>query len=153
MLLALTAWIALLALPAGALAGPQAPPVAAAPCRVVRNRRRRQTRAGVAGALVTLRGPSEAASAPDQPAPDRSARNCASGCDAAADPDGRFVIAGLAPGEYTVSASVTGFSESVPSAITLARVGPACEATVEIPYSLQMRAESKAELPGHPRPR
>ena len=60
------------------------------------------------------------------------------------------MIAGLAPGEYTVSASVTGFSESVPLPITLARVGPACEATVEIPYSLQMRAESKADLPRAP---
>jgi len=143
MLLALTAWIALLAVPAGAAAFPQTPPPAR--CRVTGIVVDGQTHAGVSGAAVILRGP-----VVDLPAPDRSARNCASGCDAAADPDGRFVIADLAPGEYTVSASVTGFSESVPLAITLARGGPACEATVEIPYSLQMRAESKAELPRAP---
>ena len=49
-----------------------------------------------------------------------------------------------------MSASVSGFSESVPLPVMLARVGPACEATVEVPYSLQMRAESKADLPRAP---
>jgi hypothetical protein len=99
----------------------------------------------VAGALVTLRGSSDAAAAPDP-----AARSCPGGCDALADANGRFVIAGLAAGEYAVSASVTGFSESVPSPVTLARAGSACEAAVELPYSLQMRAESKAELPRAP---
>jgi Carboxypeptidase regulatory-like domain/TonB-dependent Receptor Plug Domain len=145
MRLAFTAWIALVAVPAGALAGRQEPPATAAPCRVTGTVVDGQTRAGVSGAAVIFRGPAAA-----RPAPDQSARHCVSGCDAVADSDGRFVIEGLAPGEYAVSASVTGFSESMPLPITLARVGPACEATVEIPYSLQMRAESKAELPRAP---
>jgi hypothetical protein len=124
---------------------PQSPAVPVAPCRVAGIVVDGQTGAGISGAAVNLRGPVE-----NLPGPDPSARNCASGCNAAADLDGRFAIDSLAPGEYTVSASVTGFSESVPLPITLARVGAACEATVEIPYSLQMRAESKAELPRAP---
>ena len=139
MLLTLAAWIAL----AGALPPPQLPPPAAPPCRVAGSVIDIQTRAGVSGATVTLRGPAGAA-----PALTKSVRACGDGCVTAAGPDGRFVFDGLVPGAYSVSAAVTGFSESVPVPLTLA--GPACEAVVEIPYRLQMRAESKADIPRAP---
>jgi hypothetical protein len=151
MMLALTVWSSLMGVPAQAAQAPQSPSAAAyadglntlVPCRLTGTVVDSQTRAGVSGATVTLRGPTDAPSPSDQ-----TARNCAGGCETAAGPDGRFTFDGLAPGAYTVSASAAGFSESAPVPITLA--GPACEAAVEIPYRLQMRAESKADLPATP---
>jgi hypothetical protein len=143
---ALAAWIALASasLPAQAGQDPQALPVtAAAPCRLAGAVVDQQTRAGVSGAAVTLRGPAAAPAAAGE-----AGLRCAKGCDTAADPDGRFAFGGLAPGAYSVTASVAGFSESAPAPVTLA--GPACEAAVEIVYRLQMRAESKADIPKAP---
>ena len=141
MLLSLTALIALASVPAAAQA-PQTP-AAPAPCRVSGIVVDSQTRAGVAGAAVTLRG---AAGAPA--ATDPSARNCAGGCEVSADPDGRFTFGSLVPGTYAVVAAAAGFSESAPVPVTL--TSPACEASVEIVYRFQMRAESTADVPAPP---
>ena len=46
----------------------------------------------------------------------RRDRPCADRCETTADGDGRFEFAGLAPGAYTLAASVPGFTESAPSA-------------------------------------
>jgi Carboxypeptidase regulatory-like domain/TonB-dependent Receptor Plug Domain len=143
MLLASAAWIVLAgALPAQAAQSPSAP---GAPCRVTGTVVDGQTRAGVAGAQVTLRGPADAASAIDAPL-----RGCAGGCEAGADPDGRFTFDGLPPGAYTIVASVSGFSDSAPVQVMLARAGQVCAATTEIPFRFQLRAESRAELPRAP---
>jgi hypothetical protein len=142
MLLALTVWISMMSAPAQAAQAPQ-PPAITGPCRVAGIVIDSQSRAGVSGAIVTLRGPAEA-----PPPPDRPARDCTSGCETSAGGDGRFAFEGLVSGAYGVSASVAGFSESAPLPVTLA--GPACEAAVEVPYRFQMRAESKADIPRTP---
>ena len=103
-----------------------------------------QRQAGVAGAAVVVRGPAEA------PPSGATGRSCERGCDTTADPDGRFVIEGLAPGRYAAIASVAGFAESAASAFELAIMGGSCEAAVRVPYSFQMRAESRAEAPRPP---
>jgi hypothetical protein len=139
-LFTLTAWIAL-----GSLLPPQTPAVSTAPCRVTGIVIDGQTRAGVAGAVVTLRGPAGPPPATDQPA-----RNCSDGCQAAADPDGRFAFDALASGAYSLVASVPGFSDSAPVPVALSAAGGACEATVDVPYSFQMRTESRAEIPREP---
>ena len=138
-------WVSLLALPAGAAAPPQSPSAATGPCRVYGAVVDSQSRAGVSGAAVILRGPAGGGSGPDQ-----SARSCSGGCETAADADGRFAFEGLAPGPYTVAASVAGFSESAPAPVTLALAGTACASIVEIPFRFQIRAESKAEIPRAP---
>ena len=145
MRIASAAGVLLLAVPAVAVAATQSPPPASAPCRLSGIVVDSQTRAGVSGAAVILRGPSGTS-----PVMEQSARDCARGCETSAGPDGRFVFDGLAPGAYTVAASTAGFSESAPAAVTLALAGQACGATAEVPYRLQMRAESKAEIPKAP---
>jgi hypothetical protein len=99
-----------------------------------------QTRAGVSGASVTVRGAGGGKSIEGSREP-----ACADGCEATADGDGRFAFSSLAPGAYTVAASVPGFSESSPVAVTLAL--PSCAAAVEIPYRLQMQAQARADMP------
>ena len=138
-------WVSLMALPAGAAAPPQSPSAATGPCRVYGAVVDSQSRAGVSGAAVILRGPAGGGSGPDQ-----FARSCSGGCETAADADGRFAFEGLAPGPYIVAASVAGFSESAPAPVTLALAGTACASIVEIPFRFQIRAESKAEIPGAP---
>jgi hypothetical protein len=121
-------------------------PAAVPSCRVSGTVVDEQTRAGVSGALVTLRGPAPGSVAtPPTPATGQEIRSCAGGCETTAGVDGRFAFANLAPGTYTVAASVAGFSESSPLAVTPG--GAACDATVEIMYRLHMRAESKADIP------
>ncbi len=129
----------------------QAPSAAAQPCRVTGTVIDEQTRAGVSGALVTLRGPAPApgsVATPSVPATRQEMRPCAAGCETTAGADGRFVFTDLAPGLYSLVASVAGFSESAPSALTLG--GAACEATVDILFRLQIRTESRAALPRPP---
>jgi len=116
----------------------QASAAAAPSCRVSGTVVDEQTRAGVSGALVTLRGPAPV------PAPGP----CAGGCGTTAGADGRFAFTNLSPGAYTVAASVAGFSESSPLPVTPG--GAACEATVEIIFRLQMRTESRADIPRPP---
>jgi hypothetical protein len=148
MLLAMTAWLSLLTVPAQAA---QAPSAAAQPCRVTGTVVDEQTRAGVSGALVTLRGPAPAPGSvapPSAPATGQDMRPCAAGCETTAGVDGRFTFVNLSHGTYTVAASVAGFSESPPLNVTPG--GAPCEATVEITYRLQMRAESRADIPRPP---
>jgi hypothetical protein len=146
MLLAMTAWILLLTVPAQA---GQAPSADTPPCRVTGTVVDEQTRAGVSGALVTLRSPAPGSVAPPSaPATGQDMRPCAAGCETTAGVDGRFIFLNLAPGAYTVAASVAGFSESSPLNVTPG--GAPCEAAVEITYRLQMRAESRADIPRPP---
>jgi len=135
-LLAWTTWIALAALM------PQTPAAPAMTCRLTGTVVDGHTRAGVAGAALGLRGPAGA-----ELSPDRSGRTCTDGCETAADPDGRFVFEGLAPGAYRVLASVPGFSDSPPVQVALVFAGQACAATIDIPFRFQMRAESTADVP------
>jgi len=102
MLLSLTAWIVLAGAPVQGAQAPRFAEAAAAPaCRVTGVVIDVQTRAGVSGATVTLRGAAEA-----PPAADESARACNDGCETTAGPDGHFAFDGLLPGAYAVSASV-----------------------------------------------
>ena len=142
---ALAVWIALVAGPAQAVQTPQVP-MAQPPCRLHGTVEDAQTRAGVSGAVVALRGPAGAASASVEA--DQATRRCADTCRTTADPDGRFSFAGLAAGTYAVTASVAGFSEPAPIAVTLA--GDACDATLDIVYRFQMQTESRADLPKAP---
>jgi len=144
MLLGLTTWIALLTVPAQA---GQAPAAVVPSCRVSGTVVDEQTRAGVSGAVVMLRGPAPASGSVATP-PKQSPGPCAAGCGTTAGADGRFAFTNLPPGAYTVAASVAGFSESSPLPVTPA--GVACEATVEIMYRLHMRAESRADIPSPP---
>ena len=142
---ALAAWIALVAGPAQAVQTPQVP-TAQPPCRLHGTVEDAQTRAGVSGAVVALRGPAGAASASAEV--EQATRRCADTCRTTADPDGRFSFEGLAAGTYAVTASVAGFSEPAPIAVTLA--GDACDATLDIVYRFQMQTESRADLPKAP---
>jgi hypothetical protein len=126
-----------------AQAGVSQDPAAVPSCRVSGTVVDQQTRAGVSGALVTLNGPSQVAAAANP-----AMKSCAGGCSTTAGVDGRFTFVNLAPGTYTVAASVAGFSESAPSALTLG--GAACEATVDIIFRLQIRTESRADIPQPP---
>jgi hypothetical protein len=137
MIATIAAWVALAGAPA-----PQAPEVPSGACRIAGTVVDGQTRAGVAGAVVVLRGPSAASSAPDRPG-----RTCTRGCEAATDPDGRFVLEGLAPGAYSILASVPGFTDSPSAPVVLAHAGQACAAVIDIPFRFQMRAESTADIP------
>lgn len=116
----LTVAAAVLAMSAGIRA--QAPTPPPEPCRILGTVTDTATRAGVAGAHVVLK-----------PA----------GKETDASEAGRFQFAGLAPGAYSLTAAIAGFSESAPVAITLA--GTPCESTVDIKYRLAILAESQVE--------
>ena len=121
---------------------PQAPVTAASSCRVAGTVVDGQTRAGVAGAVVVLRGP-----AGSPPPADPFARSCTGGCATAVDPDGRFSFDGLVPGAYSIVASVAGFSDSAPAPVALVPAGQTCTAAIDIAFSFHMRAESTADMP------
>jgi len=135
-LLALTTWIAL------ASPVPQTPAAPATTCRLTGTVVDGQTGAGVAGAVVLLRGPIGVSLSSDRPE-----RMCVGGCETAVDPDGRFTFDGLAPGTYSLLTSVSGFSDSPPAPVVLTFAGQACASAIDLPFRFQMRAESRAEIP------
>ena len=136
---------AVLALLDAQAAGPQgSPSPGGPPCRVSGTVVDGQTRAGIRGASVILRADGETAGAAAARPGGRPA-DCRERCETVADGDGRFEFVDLAPGAYSLSASVSGFTESAPSRLTLTVAS--CAVSVDIPYRLQMQAQARADLP------
>jgi hypothetical protein len=127
MLVAVALWAALHLAPqeSGKDAGVTATPRPRA-CRLTGAVIDTQTRAGVAGAVITLKT-----------AAAQRTRTVETG------PDGRFEFLQIDPGQYTVAAAAAGFAESAPAAVALG--GSPCAATIEIPYRLAVTTEARPD--------